>query len=156
MKLTHFLASTVLALGLGTTTGSAAEWDGAYVGLLTGTYDINGGGNATFNAARLGYNLQSGNLVYGGEFVYGTFPDFSINYWWVNGRVGYAIGDTFMVYGLVGRGGSDVPTQSWQYGLGAEAMITQSVSVRFEATQVQRDGVGFVGNTFSLGLGWNF
>ncbi len=156
MKFSQLLASAVLVSGLAAQSASAVEWDGAYAGVLTGTYNIFGGGTASFSAVRLGYNLQNADLVYGGEVVFGRFPTFGINYWWLNGRVGYAVADTFMVYGVIGRGGSNVPTNSWQYGLGGEVMVSQNASVRIEATQVNRIGTGVVGNTFSLGIGWNF
>lgn len=120
---------------------------------LPGDWD----GTLTYLTA--GYDWQSGSLVYGAalDFAIGSIdaagidgPDYSCvvncnievdNYVALRGRVGYAMGSA-LLYGTVGYAQADATADfgdgivagsdsvsGWAYGVGAEFMVSQRISV---------------------------
>jgi outer membrane immunogenic protein len=134
------------------------DWSGAYVGGTAnwghGQYDATGGRSAAGFGGGLygGYNMQSGNIVYGAEadINYGDNDaknsarkmEQGVN-GSVRGRVGYDL-NPVLVYGTAGvaassvkatgnAGGSDKNTLlGWTAGAGAEALVTNNVTARVE------------------------
>ena len=133
------------------------NWSGAYVGgtanWARGEYDATGGRGASGMGGGLygGYNMQSGQIVYGAEadINYGDndtrSPTRKMEQG-VNGsvraRVGYDL-NPVLVYGTAGvaassvkatqAGGSDKNTLlGWTAGGGAEALVTDNVTARVE------------------------
>jgi outer membrane immunogenic protein len=134
------------------------NWSGAYVGgtanWARGEYDATGGRGAAGLGGGLygGYNMQSGNIVYGAEadINYGDNDtrnrarrmEQGVN-GSLRGRVGYDL-NPVLVYGTAGvaatsvkatanGGGSDKNTLvGWTAGAGAEAFVTDNVTARVE------------------------
>ena len=126
--------------------GGAANWD--WGTFDEGDFNADGWGGTLFG----GYNMQSGNIVYGVEADLATsnqsevvFPNVKMEQG-VNGslrgRVGFAM-DPVLLYGTAGLAGSklvakqagDKDTQmgwGWTVGAGAEAMVTENISARLE------------------------
>lgn len=140
----------------------AQDWSGFYAGLSFGTVDgtyrhydsgvispantdpIDGRLNGGF----IGYNLQSGNFVYGGELAFGNgdllvggnpiyFVEDTLD---VRARVGYAF-DWMLVYGTIGRtmaahhwddgnvSNSPVRVDGTSLGLGVDFQATDRIIV---------------------------
>lgn len=136
------------ALAAGHTT---TDWNGAYAGLSalsisddevlfqSGTEDItletSGEGIGLF----AGYNLQNGQVVYGGEIAFTPLEvssdEHSLsrrNFFDLKGKVGYAVGD-ILTYATIGYstatlkeapGNVDVTTDGFSYGVGIDYMVS--------------------------------
>ena len=132
----------------------AHHWSGAYGGLtlgslggeiqfLPGAFDEHSGGQVI--GVQLGYQMQRGSFVYGGELAYSDVRDADFfgqigmtRALDLKGRLGYAA-DRFVIYGLIGYSRADlyVDGGEWQmtgvsYGLGAEYAVSDSVSLGLE------------------------
>jgi opacity protein-like surface antigen len=165
----------------------AHDWSGAYAGFKAGqssgawdydsgalTGDIDAG---TALGLFAGYNLQSGNLVYGVE-VGITKHDASLpiaptatfdNFYEIKGRVGYAM-DRFMVYGTLGYtsggvsySGTSYDLSGMTYGIGAEFMVTDRIFAGLEyqranlvGTYLASDDVSANLDTVALRVGFQF
>ena len=136
------------------------DWTGFYVGVYGGF----GFGHADFDdglyepdiegglaGGTVGYNMQSGNFVYGIEADGGwagfesqdDLVDIRGNLNWtstVRGRLGFAF-DNFMIYGTGGAafGGFEAPSFDeedtrigWTAGGGVEASLTEHISAKVE------------------------
>jgi len=148
------------------------DWGGAYAGVTgsfvtsgTGTYlypdpgdiyDFSGSAYGVFG----GYNLQRGNLVYGGEIAaqFGTVElDNAVNSNFSNlidakARVGYALGGA-LVYGFAGfstgawdnlnSAGTTNPN-GFNYGAGVDFMVTEKLFLGAE--YIARDMTGWFEN----------
>lgn len=160
MKIQVTLCSLALSLVAGAAV--AQDWSGFYAGLnkvnLSGTYThydsgvISPGNTSDIDGDQigglLGYNMQSGNLVYGAEIAFGSgdvlIGGSSIYYidqvLDIRGKVGYAAGKV-LVYGTLGMTKAD---QHWEdgvvtnspvrvdglsWGLGADLAVTDRVFV---------------------------
>jgi outer membrane immunogenic protein len=150
-------------------------WSGPYAGVVLGygvgttdTAPASIDTNGVLGGAFVGYNLQSGPVIYGGEVDMG--------YNWMDGssggtttksgldgslraRLGYAVTDNVMIYGTAGgaatrmevsdAAGSDSNTMyGWTAGVGADAMLTDQVFARAEYRYVD-----FGSKTFNTGSG---
>lgn len=150
-------------------------WSGPYAGVVLGygvgttdTAPASIDTNGFLGGAFVGYNLQNGPIVYGGEADMG--------YNWMNGssagtsidtgldgslraRLGYAVTDSVLLYGTAGgeasrikvsdAAGDDSQTMfGWTAGVGADAMLTDQVFARAEYRYV-----GFGSKTFNTGSG---
>lgn len=146
------------------------DWSGAYGGLMFGqssgdfkatpsqsapaTGNINSGNRY---GAFVGYNMQSGNLVYGAELGLSK-PDFNVSIAPtvtidstmvdVKGRLGYAM-DRTMVYGTLGymtsgftdaHDNTKTDLNGMTYGIGIDYMITQSVFTGLEYQRANLSG----------------
>jgi outer membrane immunogenic protein len=120
---------TLAAVAAGSQPAVADDWTGAYGGLSLGSVNFNqdfttGGSTSaipqdrqTALGAFVGYQIQSGSLVYGAELAYskasfppdGTFhiSDTDLSYLDLTGRIGYSVGQTLM-YAKAGYSHTDV------------------------------------------------
>jgi outer membrane immunogenic protein len=169
-------------------------WSGPYAGVVLGygvgttdTAPASIDTNGFLGGAFVGYNFQNGPFVYGGEVDMG--------YNWMDGssggtsaesgldgslraRLGYAVTDSFLLYGTAGgaasrmevsdAAGNDTQTMfGWTAGVGADAMLTDQVFGRAEYryadfgsktfnTGSGPQSVDATENRFMLGLGVKF
>jgi outer membrane immunogenic protein len=123
-------------LGAANNSGALDELDS---GALTGEFDLDGN---TFGLG-VGYNVQRGALVYGGEFAFSSgeisvdgvdaanFVDGIVD---LKGRIGYATGSV-LFYGTLGYAMADLhfasaPTadaSGFSYGVGVDMMVTDRI-----------------------------
>lgn len=155
------------------------DWSGPYAGLsygrVSGLFDMPAFGQFDFNDGRatgafLGYNLQRGKLVYGGELSYATVSDMVISdpdlgsndtldkLMELRGRVGFSLGDA-LIYGAVGMSkgnftinGIDKSTGSGtSYGVGMDYRFTDRVFVGLDYTRHKLGGTNNnPGNAFEF------
>lgn len=156
-----------------------ADWSGPYAGLSfgrsSGDMDMAPFGLFDYEDGRatgafLGYNLQRGNLVYGGELSYASvtgmvFSDATLgdddtvdSLLELRGRVGYSLGNA-LLYGAAGlaRGTYtlntiDSPTASGtSLGLGLDYRMTDQVFLGLDYTRRTMSGTNEnPGNTFDF------
>mgnify|MGYP001765404750 CR=1 FL=1 len=134
----------------------------------------------------VGYNVVSGNLVYGGELAWTNKAEFSDNPYVghatdiidLKGRVGTMVGNT-LVYGALGYSMGDVEVDwdgasggdvsGFSIGAGFETNITENVYLGGDFTNRQMDGGGTINglpgelymddvnlSTISIRLGFRF
>ena len=166
-------------------TTSVMDWSGAYVGLGYGTTSgdlefSNIPSSFVFEDGSLpalfgGYQIQRGNLVYGGELSFGQIQDSPIsgfagiaemtdNIIDLKGRIGYATG-SFMVYGVLGYSTgtyTDILTvtpppqadvSGLNYGIGVDYAVTDNWIVGAEYLTRDLDGDGpFANQTTNVQL----
>ncbi len=162
------------------------DWTGFYAGVYGGygfgestigagpTEDTDGG----LFGGTVGFNMQSGNIVYGIEADGGwagledDFDDISVD--WtatVRGRIGYAF-DSFLLYATGGAAIGGVESASlldddtrfgFAVGAGAEAALTDSISAKIEYMYIDLgdDDLGGVpvdidAHTVKAGLNFHF
>ncbi len=134
----------------------AAESDGFDFGL--GTFDLN---DDTSFSGFAGYQMQDGNLVYGGEIVLGRAsdggtPDASIDGLEttavdIKGRVGYVFEDRFLAYGTAGftqlttefdvEGvDGEADADGFIVGVGVDYLMTDNIVLGAEFTRRQVEG----------------
>lgn len=144
------------------------DWSGPYAGLsygrTSGAMDMEGfglfdytDGHAT--GAFLGYNLQRGNLVFGGELSYATvsgmiFADPDLlgddtvdTLLELRGRIGYSLGNA-LIYGAVGLAqagytlnAQETPTaKGTSFGLGLDYRMTDQIFLGLDYTRRSMDG----------------
>lgn len=149
MKTIHFSTATAAALAALTFSASAGsydppvvdapyippapaahDWGGAYAG-LSYAVDLNGNLGANLAAARLGYNWDNGNMVYGGELVFGVAtPGTSNSFADIGARLGVKAGDNLLLIGKIGYG--YIPVTAVNYisvQIGGEYAINDRFSV---------------------------
>lgn len=163
------LLATICLLTVGVPMANAQDWTGAYgvvgVSSISGSVQDFSLGSPTSNSdldgnlttLAIGYNLQSGSLVYGGELAYSsgntTFPDFPafpdgnfldgmID---LKGRVGYAAGK-MLWYGTIGYSRTDrtfagpvtndpIKLDGMSFGVGVDMMVSDRMLVGLEFQQ---------------------
>jgi opacity protein-like surface antigen len=128
-------------VGLGGVSGAGDQFDS---GALTDQYDAEG----TQVSLGVGYNVQNGALVYGGEFSYSmgkiTFPGFDDRNFIdgiidLKGRVGYATGK-LLIYGTLGYTMADqdfldapaADADGFSYGIGVDMMVSDRLFAGLE------------------------
>ncbi|MES2916216.1 MAG: outer membrane beta-barrel protein [Pseudomonadota bacterium] len=153
---------------------AAHDWSGAYVGLGYGrvsgdvtdpltTFDYESG-NA--RGAFVGFNMQRGTFVYGGELGYSSVSGATIllgggddaldSLLDLRGRVGFAVGKA-LIYGALGYSRADLTINATDgatlsgtsAGLGADFMVTQRILVGVDYTSRKLDGRNEL-NTFDI------
>lgn len=140
---------------------ASIDWTGFYSGLSigrsSGTFEVAGEPIAfdyeTGNAlgAFVGYNVQRGNLVYGGELAYSRVSDMVViggdgddtldSLLDVRGRLGFATGKA-LVYGAVGysrgnltiNGTDDTSGSGASFGLGLDYQVSSRMFVGVDYT----------------------
>lgn len=166
------------------------DWSGPYVGLAYGrtsgsleyenpafSYDVEDG---SARSIFLGYLVQRGNLVYGGEFAYSDIKDSTIVGFPaeehtkaidLKGRIGYATGKV-LAYGVLGwsqvefdHAGDVVDLDGISYGAGVKYAVTDRISLGLEYLALNTDGTSPNGapqtttadlDTLSLRIGYSF
>ncbi|WP_343079372.1 outer membrane protein [Ostreiculturibacter nitratireducens] len=146
--------------------GPPADWSGYYIGVLAGSTDDrnevtdNGAPYDIFDTsgsgagAYLGYNVQTGAMVYGGELAYSPWKtdsnDHTVlqrDYLDLKGRLGYAMGQA-LFYGVVGythgiskENPANVSEDATglNYGLGVEYQFAQRFTVGAEYLERRLD-----------------
>lgn len=145
------------------------DWSGPYAGLSFGRTSgvMNTADFGTFDfadghakGAFIGYNLQRGNLVYGGELAYASVSGMMLSdpdlggddtldsLLELRGRLGYSLGNA-LIYGAFGltKGNYtintfDKPTLSGtSLGLGLDYKMTDQVFLGLDYTRRKMDGV---------------
>ncbi len=167
------------------------DWSGFYGGLsysaTSGAVTENTGGLLTpdlkpSSAAGLflGYNMQRGNFVYGGELDYTAFdntvdgfPTASVeDFVELRVRGGYAISDALLLYGFVGYASgsfedTSAPSKSdlsgTSYGMGADYLFSDHMFAGLEVSRRDVSGkipgggtLGFDADAVSLRIGYKF
>ena len=169
----------------------AVDWSGPYAGLSYGrgsgdandglaTYDFDRG---TAAGVFLGYNVQRGHLVFGGELAYSSISDMTLagaggddsldSMLDLRGRLGFSAGRA-LVYGAVGYSRGEMTVNSTDratisgtsLGVGIDYLVTNSVFLGVDYTSRKLDGTaegGLAGfdidatvNTVGLRLGLKF
>jgi outer membrane immunogenic protein len=131
-------------------------WQGAYIGLHLGRGEADPA-DGFVAGAQIGYNWQSGQIVYGLE-ADASYADISENFgvfeasidWMatVRGRLGYLLTPNLLVYGTAGfgvvsaSGSANIPgfgglsvddtETDFVYGVGVEGKFARNVSARIE------------------------
>lgn len=186
MSKINLVAATVATLAVVPSFAAAQDWSGPYAGLLLGntggTIDTTIGSSFDFGGSQrgafVGYNMQKGALVYGGElaFVTGDAPLDAVptqgmdRFIDLKGRLGYAAGSVLM-FGVVGYSkdrtyvtGATSSGSGMSYGIGADVKVGEKLFVGAEYLRrnVTNDATGsIVGfdadvDTISLRLGYSF
>jgi outer membrane immunogenic protein len=159
----RIVVSVVFAAALGISPAVAQDWSGPYAGLSVGTASgdwehVDGASGAVFNSGDyssgriasllLGYNMQSGSMVYGAEFSLGRanglcFEDYedecTDKLLDLKGRFGYASGSA-LYYGVLGVSDTNYAysdTENYSltglaYGLGVDFAVHESYFVGAE------------------------
>jgi outer membrane immunogenic protein len=161
------LKSSFIALAICLPTASLADWTGAYGGIAVGQGfngtlnfpeipEIDPANDGTVYGGFAGYQVQNGNLVYGGELALTDasvmdlidFPTFAFASPVVDvkGRVGYATGQ-FLVYGALGLTSMKVTDSALDFdgtgfniGAGVDYMISDQFIVGAEYLSRQTTG----------------
>jgi len=172
---TPALTATVIA----PPAASSTDWSGLYLGAFASTetgffdYQFNGVSDGSpfdlignMMGGFAGYNIQRGNLVFGGEVNYSagtvaldTVPTFEYpSLIDVNARIGYSAGRA-LVYATVGGSFGDwnngpvnvFSASGFNYGIGMDYMVTEKIFVG--AAYINREMSGSFEPTFP---GFNF
>jgi hypothetical protein len=129
------------------TPAPVAQWDGLYVGGSIGFFD------GEFGVGKqVGFNIQSGDVVYGIEGSWSYFPTGSDYLIQGQGRLGLVVYDEFLAYvagGFGSYGGTGVVTA----GAGTEFKFSDNVSF-FEQVNGVWSGGSFEGLQVMGGLRW--
>lgn len=156
MLMKTLLAATCLT-ALTATSALAQDWSGAYGGLTVGKgdadvraffgFDLNFEYEGDAYGLFAGYNVQNGNIVYGGELAVqsanlsqGSAVESIDRLIDLKGRLGYSFGNA-LVYGVAGFSQNRAATTSsdahstgdgYSYGLGAEVKLGERMFVGAE------------------------
>jgi opacity protein-like surface antigen len=111
----------------------AFDWSGRYVGVFT-IVPIVPFSPVVVLGGSVGLNMARGNLVFGAalDTFVSVLPGFTIGAQ-AQGRLGYALGQRALLYGVVGIGFSGVPF--WSFGGGAEFAMRETRSLYVEVAQ---------------------
>lgn len=170
-------SAAVLAVGFLPTAG-LADFTGAYVGgavsntssqFEADAEDIFGSDldlaleDSVAISALAGYQVQSGNLVYGGEIAISSTSDVSGGSFFdfefgddvtfdavatdIKGRLGYVVADGFMVYGTAGlttmtieSDGGEEDAEGFVIGAGVDYLVTENIILGAEFANRQVEG----------------
>lgn len=125
------MTSSALAVDLATPSyATGTNWDGFYAGIYGSYFD----GPADFALGGImGVNVEvDTDIIIGAEIQAGYYPSGGWYDLLAFGRLGYAISDDVLVFGMVG-GGSGASTGVWAAGGGLEFMVMPNMSLRGEA-----------------------
>ncbi len=135
----------------------AQDWSGAYAGLFAGSsLNVTTATTSGVQGLRLGYSWESDKIVYGGELELGAYSGSPDTYVQISGRAGYVNPNDIFLYGILGLNRHSTAGNGVLFGLGAELMIGEDLSLRADAVQMYRSGSGDRINTLTVGLTWNF
>ncbi len=151
-KLLLALAATALAVS----TATAGDWDGGYVG---GNYSFanDTGSPANLAGVLVGYNRDMGSQIIGGELEVDWVPGSSVSYTSLNLRGGFEVSDSTMIFGVLGYGIRNAGTQkAARFGIGAEAMVTDNLSIRGDLMRWNQIGGADYLNELKLGVALHF
>jgi outer membrane immunogenic protein len=148
---------------------SASDWSGAYVGASYSRFSgdafdsfaVSQYQSETVPGAFVGYNLQRGRVVFGGELSYSNTSmmiiadgdDFLNPVLDLRGRVGYSFGRT-LVYGFGGYSRAaitvngvvnDATVTGTSYGLGVDFAVSKKVFVGLEYSMRNMSGTATTG-----------
>ncbi len=149
------ILSTAFALATLASGAMAQSWNGPYAGLYAGSAND----AAEFSAGLLaGYQAQMGSFVFGGE-VDGSYA-FTSGDTEVFARVrgGFLPSDPLLIFATGGVGLYNGSTTRYSAGIGAEARMTDEISLRadFEAQNTSLGSVLSGPKYMRLGVVWNF
>lgn len=157
-----------------------ADWSGFYAGLGYGKAigSLDDGTSTDFEdgtgvSGFVGYNWQSGNVVYGGELAYTGLNDMTLtgapdtklnNAVDLKARVGYAAGRVMPYLSLgysmakLDVGGTSSDLTGVSYGLGVDYLVTDNVFIGADYTKRELSGDGYDADpsTFGLRIGYKF
>ena len=130
-----------------------------FAGLYLGghyTQSINFGPPFRAVGGQVGFNIVNGALLFGGEARVGyVLAPVNSLYLQGNGRVGFVLGDMFLLYGTAGVGTVTGPGFNYfNYGGGAEVAFG-NIGIFGEITRVQQFGGGATFNKFAIGLNFH-
>ncbi|NIZ08257.1 outer membrane protein [Pseudooceanicola sp. HF7] len=151
---------------------TGADWTGGYVGLNMGYGDLSAGSASSDGLVygiQGGYDHDFGNFVLGGELEYQGNDISSSNGLSLDNtmraklRAGYDAGPA-LIYGVVGAVNADSNVGSdtgYTVGLGAEYMVTDTVSVGAEylyddISDFNDSGTDYTGNTVTARVNYRF
>lgn len=151
----HLLASTTLALAIIGSAASAQDWTGPYAGVYAGSAND----AAEFSAGILaGYQTQMGSFVLGAEGDASYAFSSSDTEVFARLRAGFLPSDQFLIFGTAGAGLYNGSTTRYSAGLGIEAMMTDSISIRadYETQNTALDTLFEGPKYMRFGVVWNF
>lgn len=131
----------------------AFDWSGLYFGANGGVFYT--GSIYPSVGAQVGFNMVRGSFLFGVEaqagviFAGGIAPEI-----YLNGRLGFILGDRVLLYGEAGVGFIVGPGPVWDAGGGVEIGVRDTLSVFAEAKVVGSFGGGLAG--YSITGGVNF
>jgi hypothetical protein len=132
----------------------AFDWSGMYFGVYGGWISL-GAGQA---GAQVGFNMQRGSFVAGLELEAGAiFAGGAFSYEVeADARLGFVLGERFLLYGLAGVGFFGTAGAYWAAGGGAEIAIRDALSVFAEGKAIGAfGGGGIAGYIVQGGLNWH-
>ena len=157
MKISNVVCGAALTAVIGVSGAQAQDWSGAYAGLFAGSsHNVTTATTTSVQGLRLGYSWERDKIVYGGELELGAFSGSSDSYVQISGRAGYVNSSNIFLYGILGLNQHSTAGNAVLFGLGAELMIGEDLSLRADAVQMYRSGSGDRINTLTVGLTWNF
>ncbi|HHL22787.1 MAG TPA: hypothetical protein ENJ52_14845 [Aliiroseovarius sp.] len=157
MKISNALCGAALAMSASIAGAQAQDWSGAYAGLFAGSsLNVTTATTSGVQGLRLGYGWESDKIVYGGEIELGGYSGSTDTYVQISGRAGYVNSSDIFLYGILGLNQHSTAGNAVLFGLGAELMIGEDLSLRADAVQMYRSGSGDRINTLTVGLSWNF
>jgi outer membrane immunogenic protein len=140
--------------------GMPSIWQGVYGGVHIGGVDT-GDDDGLVGGVQLGYNWQTGAIVYGVEADISLSGADHVD--WLasaRGRLGYLILPNLLLYGTAGLGMvNDRDTDTgFAYGVGVEGRLSSSTSARLEylaytAETARGDDVGVIRAGLNIKLG---
>lgn len=127
------------------------SWDGLYAGVGVGGFFVDGNDTQAQISGVVGVNTTIDNFVLGAEiegaYAFESDDEYDWYEFWVKGRAGYLITPSVLAYVTAGVGvwdytDSDNGDGDTQYalGLGIEAAVSDSISLRGEVLGVGYDG----------------
>ncbi len=133
---------------------TAHDWSGFYAG-LSYTIDVNGGLGSNLASVRLGYNIDNGNMVYGGELSAGRTVGLAASFAHIGVRAGYKASDNLLLIGKLGYGRTSVGTNYIVLQAGGEYAVSNRVSLT-GAYESWVDPLGVFATTSQVVFGVNF
>jgi len=140
---------------------AGTDWSGFYFGVYGEFTHVNVGPgvNVWGVGKRIGYNFDTGNIIFGvegaAEYQWQT-PSWDVQ---VVGRLGVELGDAALLYATAGVGHVTAPVASnyATVGGGIEYMVTENVSIRgdYKYKAIIPGGAPDSHN-FSIGLSYHF
>jgi len=130
----------------------AFDWSGPYIGAYGGIFYP-----AYYQAGiQAGVNMVRGNFLFGAEAQLGAIFAGGFTYdVALNGRLGFILGERFLLYGIAGVGFNPAVGPLWTAGGGVEVALGTAWSLFAEGGVAGTFGGGLFAYTFQAGVNWH-
>ncbi len=138
---------------------SGFDWDGFYMGVGITGLGLNTGTNVGFADVIAGFNVTSGNMLFGAEAWVGGWSSSAPATGWGFGaeaRAGYLMTPEALVYVSGGAYGLASGGSLATVGAGVEFAINDYVSIDFEYKYWMAPGAATYGNSIGASALWHF